>query len=531
MDFVITDPLQKSVYDQIASALPFAIDDRLITVESAVAYSPSPISIHDYAVGVMAAFGSVVEHIGRVRGLPTQTMTLNRRHCGLALNSGQMHFLNGYGTLMDTWPIGPDNGTYRTADDRHVTMIGLHPHLRDALLDFLGAANSAAAIAAAVAGMHAQTLEDDAAAAQLALGIVRTPEEWLAHPQGAVTAERPIVEIERRSDDIGGRRLGAAAHRPLEGLRVVELTHLVAGPTIGRLLAEQGADVIKVQPPVGDWVLPLWLDVSWGKRNLSLDIKSRSGMQRFRALLSEADVLVSSQRPEALAKLGLDEAGLRRVNPSLVFAQVSCFVPDSPWEARRGFEQIAQAVTGVMSVHSRQLPDPTVVTVLMNDYVTGYLGAIGTVAALAERETRGGFWKVSAALTRCAMAALTTVRAEDSEPYTPVGTQDLIDFAVDQDSPSGTFTRLAPTVAFSGTPSFAERPTNWPGTSVDTSTWLPVPADPGAPPHRPSQLARDGGIRNLVPCNGIEDRGDGGGGLSLASPLLMKLAAQARAAG
>jgi len=113
---MITQPFQKSVYDSVTAALPFAVDPAKITVEPGVSYSPSPIKIHDYAVGVMAAFGSVVDHIGTVRGMPAQTVTLNRRHCGLALNSGQLHFLNGYGTLMDTWPIGPDNGTYRTAE-------------------------------------------------------------------------------------------------------------------------------------------------------------------------------------------------------------------------------------------------------------------------------------------------------------------------------------------------------------------------------------------------------------------------------
>ncbi len=86
---------QKTTYETIGAALPFDIDPARITVEAGVAYSPSPIKIHDYAVGVMSAFGSVVEHIGRLRGLPSQTMTLNRRHCGLALNSDQMHFLNG----------------------------------------------------------------------------------------------------------------------------------------------------------------------------------------------------------------------------------------------------------------------------------------------------------------------------------------------------------------------------------------------------------------------------------------------------
>jgi hypothetical protein len=526
---MITHPLQRSIYDAIAAALPFGIDPAKITVEPGLSYCKSPIKVHDYAVGVMAAFGSVVEHLAALRGMPEQTMTLNRRHCGLALNSGQLHFLNGYGTLMDTWPIGPDNGTYRSADNRYVTMIGLHPHLRDALLGYLGCANTAAAIQGAVEKKTAQQLEDEAAAANLALGIVRSPDEWKALPQGAATAEHPMVEIV--CDGRGGnRRLGPALHRPLEGVRVVELTHLVAGPTIGRLLAEQGAEVIKIQPPIGDWVLPLWMDVSWGKRNIALDIKGRTGRGRLAELLADADVLVSSQRPGVLARLGLDDAGLKQINPNLVLAEASCYAPSTPWHARPGFEQIGQAVTGVMHVHSENLSAPTVVSVLMNDYLTGYLGAIGTVAALAERETHGGYWKVAAVLTRCAMAALTVVEPQEAEEYVPAGIADLIDFAVDQVAPSGTFTRLAPTVAFSRTPSFALHPTNWPGTTPDTVRWSPTATSTKPPevPHYPSKMARDNGIRNLVPCFGIEDRGDGGGGLSLASPLLMKFVEQAR---
>jgi hypothetical protein len=528
---MITEPHQKSIYDTVTAALPFTVDATKITVEPGVSYSPSPIKVHDYAVGVMAAFGSVVEHMGAVRGLPAQTMTLNRRHCGLALNSAQLHFLNGYATLMDTWPIGPDNGTYRTADDRYVHMIGLHPHLRDALLSYLDCANTAHAIQAAVEKKTAQQLEDEAATAGLALGVVRSREEWLALPQGVATARHPMVDIDHFGSG-GERRLGTARHRPLEGVRVVELTHLVAGPTIGRLLAEQGADVIKVQPPIGDWVLPLWMDVSWGKRNIALDIKARKGFSRFAELLADADVLVSSQRPDALARLGLDDAGLQQINPNLVLATASCYAEGTPWHTRRGFEQIAQAVTGVMHTHSEKIPAPTVLTVLMNDYLTGYLGAIGAIAALAAREDQGGYWKVGAVLTRCSMEALTVVEPQEAEEYAPVGMADLVDFAVDQLGPSGIFTRLAPTVSFSHTPSFAERTTNWPATTPDNVRWSPAVTSDDRPevPHYPSKMARDNSIRGLVPCYGIEDRGDGGGGLSLASPLLMKLVDEARKA-
>ena len=126
---------------------------------------------------VMGAYGSVVERLGERRGLPAQTMTLNRRRCGLLLNSGQLQFLNGYGCLTDTWPIGPDNGTYRARDGRYVTIIGLDPHLRDGLLEYFQCTNSARAIQAAVEKKTAQQIEDELAA-------LRFPPRHCAQPAG-----------------------------------------------------------------------------------------------------------------------------------------------------------------------------------------------------------------------------------------------------------------------------------------------------------------------------------------------------------
>ena len=115
---MFSHPLQEKAYAAVSTALPFAIDPAKITVEPGVSYLPSPIKLHDYAVGVMAAFGAVVEHLGRLRGLPAQTMTLNRRLCGFHLNEFQTQFLNGYSVMLDTWPMAADNGTYRTKDGR-----------------------------------------------------------------------------------------------------------------------------------------------------------------------------------------------------------------------------------------------------------------------------------------------------------------------------------------------------------------------------------------------------------------------------
>jgi len=262
---MITNKLQKKAYDAVVASLPFAVDPTKITVEPGLSYMPSSIKLHDFATGVLAAFGSVVEHLGTIRGLPAQSMKLNRRVCGFHLNELQVQFLNGYSVMIDAWPMGPDNGIYRARDGRYVTMLGLHPHLRDGLLDYLGCANSTAAIQRAVEKKSAQQLEDEAHGLNLGLGIVRTPQEWLAHPQGAATARRAMLDFERKGS-ARKRVLGKAKYRPLEGVRVVELTHLVAGPTAGMMLAEQGADVIKVQPPHGDWVTPVWLSLSWARR-------------------------------------------------------------------------------------------------------------------------------------------------------------------------------------------------------------------------------------------------------------------------
>jgi len=514
------NPLQQKAYDAVSAALPFAIDPAKITVEPGLSYLPSPIKLHDYAVGVMAAFGSVIEHLGALRGLPAQTMKLNRRLCGFHLNELQTQFLNGYSVMIDRWPMAADNGTYRTKDGRYVQMIGLFPHLANGLTAHLQCANTPEAIQAAVEKHTAQQLEDDVAGLNLALGMVRTPQEWLAHPQGAATAKRPLFDIHQEGTT-KKRVLDNAKYRPLEGVRVVDLTNVVAGPTAGFALAEQGADVIGIHPPLGDWITPVYLSVSWGKKAILTDIKSADGKKRFVDLLASADVLISSQRPGALDHLGLGEAELREINPNLIYGSESFASPGTPWAGRRGFEQIAQAVSGTIHLHSEGLglQAPTVVPALMNDHLTGYLLAIAVVAALAEREEKGGYWHVDTSLTHTSMLGNELVGSVDDEPYAPVTVQDLSDYGVDQDSPWGIFTRFTPPVAFSHTPSMALRAPAWPGTDPDTIGWTTNPAGDAPPqvPHYPSKLAREGRIRNLVPNFGIEDRGDGGGVVSLVS--------------
>src|SRR5262249_28816491 len=178
------------------------------------------------------------------------------------------------------------------------------------------------------------------------------------------------------------------------------LLHLLAKAaqrTIGS--SRRGSSVI----PHGDWITPAWLSTSWGKKNILLDMKSAYGKQRFTELLADADVLLDGQRPGVLEHLGFDESVCEQINPNLVLTYEHYCSPGTPWGARRGFEQIAQAVTGVVHLHSEGLglKEPTVTPAVMNDGITGCLVAISAVAALAAREEKGGFWNAGASLSRC----------------------------------------------------------------------------------------------------------------------------------
>src|SRR5262249_27645387 len=207
-------------------------------------------------------------------------------------------------------------------------------------------------------------------------------------------------------ESLGGphrRKLGAARHRPLEGVRVIEIANIIAGPTSSRLLADQGADVIKVQPILGEWVLPLAFDTGWGKRNVRLDLRTPYGRKRFTELLTEADVFLDGQGPGALTRIGFSLEEIRSINPSMVLAGMSYGIRGTDWATRKGFEQIAQTVSGVVNINSVGLQNPTYTSVLINDYSTAYLTATGIISALIEREEKGGTWASTTSLTRNSM--------------------------------------------------------------------------------------------------------------------------------
>jgi crotonobetainyl-CoA:carnitine CoA-transferase CaiB-like acyl-CoA transferase len=459
-----------------------------ITVEQSSGYVDSVIETADFAVAALGAIGTTVAAIGERRGLGPQQVRIDRRHAQLLFNEVAYFFQSGW--QFDLGPVfTPVNSFYRTRDDREIFFNGAYQHLRDGILRFLNCASEHAAIARRVAQFDAQALEDELSALGLCAGIKRTPEEWLAHPQGKALASVPPIEIAKIADG-SATAFEPAAFRPLERLRVLDFTHVVAGPTISKLLAEHGADVIHCRYPYLDHILGFDVDTSFGKKNTYMDLHSEVDRARVLELVRDCDVFVQGFRWGSFARRGFGPEELIRINPRLIYVDVNAYGFQGPWAERRGWEQLAQATTGLATLHSAGREKSALVPVYLNDYGTGCLGALGVLAALLRRAEEGGSWSVRVALAKTSMLA--TRYATNQQAAVPIEDAELDRYLVDQASPIGLLTRVAPAIGLDRSPAYVERSGSFPGSSTLDIGWGPDPILPHAVPHRPTSIFRLG---------------------------------------
>ncbi|GAA4735773.1 CoA transferase [Amnibacterium soli] len=313
-------------------------------------------------------------------------------------------------------PWDPIAGDYRAADG----WIRLHtnaPHHRAAALQVLEAAPDREAIAARVAGWGADDLESAVVAAGGAAATMRSPEAWLAHPQGAAAQREPLIDrlhtvpapVDRRPDP----------SRPLAGVRVLDLTRVIAGPVATRALAALGATVLRVDPPGWDEpaVAP---DMTLGKRPARLDARTPEGRERLAELLAGADVLVHGYRRGALEPIGLGDAERQRIRPGLVEVALTAYGWSGPWTGRRGFDSLVQMSAGIaergMRVTGADRPVPLPVQAL--DHATGWLMAAAAVAGLRDRLRGGSGSTAFLSLARTAAELLPAEPAPEPAPET-----------------------------------------------------------------------------------------------------------------
>ena len=405
-----------------------------------------------------AAVATVALH--RHRGGPDQDLELDLRQAVHGINPAAFWHptLNGE---QAPHPLVFDNPflivPYRTADGRWVMPTGVYPRLAAAWCRFLDVPPDMGKVAAAIAQRDAFELEDTASASGLPMCVVRTPAEWLAHEQGALLAGQPVIGFERIGD--APARDFVEAKRPFDGIRVLSFTHAVAGPTVGRTLAEHGADVLCATRPNDYEHEFIYAEANVGSRSAYINLEHPTGQERLASLLPDTDVVVNNHRTGALEGHGLEPRHLAERRPGLVYVSVTCYGSRGPWAGRGGFDMNGSAASGLMTIEGTEAEPRLPVTALINDYITGYMGAIGAIAALIKRTTEGGSWHVTVNLTSTAMwcGSLGLVdptvagRGDEHTLREPV--------AYDAPSPLGEVHMLAPPVRFSHTPPSWPNPT------------------------------------------------------------------------
>ena len=461
--------------DALRTLLPIAgwAEDRASEVEitgDSDPILPTPFLIGETSAAALSAVGLAVSDLWDLRTGRRQEIAVDTRQATASLRSGNYMQLDGTPVSSDRNPV---MGVYPAMNGRWSYLHCNFPNHRAAALSVLGVEEDRKAMARAVAKWDALELEEAIIAANGAGGMVRTMAEWAQHPQGVAVASLPLLEIVKIGDSPSEKL--PDGNRPLSGIRVLDLTRVLAGPTCARTLAEHGADVLKVTgahlPSIGHQEY----DTGHGKLSTHLDLREPDDLEIMRGLVREADVFSQGYRPGTLAKRGLSPEALAEIRPGIVYVSLSAFSHVGPWASRRGFDTVVQTVSGITNRQGELFigdsPGPQFYPVSAIDYLTGYLMAFGALVALARRTTEGGSWLVRVSLAQIGRWLVERGQTPETklhdipEQFTP---EELKRWSMTSDTPMGKLGHLGPVVRLS------ETPPHWSRTSVPLGYNEPV---------------------------------------------------------
>ncbi len=426
------------------------------------------------AAAAALGFGAAAAgEIWRLRGGKQQQVSLDLGAAGASLLSFALQTLDGKSLPREQHPV---TGIYRCGDGRFIHLHGGFPYLAARTLDLLNADGTPEAIAQGAEKWNAFALEESLAFMGLCGAVVRDPLEWRDSPQGAAIAGTPPIVLKKIGSAPPLRLLQSS--EPLADVHVLDLTRVLAGPTAGRTLASYGADILLVRSERLPTIETFDLDTGHGKRAISLDLLKPGDAETLRQLSRGAHVFIDSYRPGALAKLGFTPHALAHSNPGMIYVAVSCYGHDGPWAKRRGWEQLAQAATGiaheqgafVAQRQGRREVIPQIIPAAACDYITGYLAAAGAIAALLRRIREGGSWLVEVSLSATGMWLQSLGKADAAavpENWAPAG---LDAYMQSCDTARGRLQFLGPVVRMSETPPVWRRPPPMP--AADEVKWL-----------------------------------------------------------
>jgi crotonobetainyl-CoA:carnitine CoA-transferase CaiB-like acyl-CoA transferase len=451
--------------DALRTILPIAgwSDDRAREVEITSETDPilpTPFRIGATSAAALAAVGLAVSDIWTLRTGRSQQVAVDARQATASLRSG--HYMQ-----MEGAPVSTERntvmGVYPARNGRWSYLHCNFPNHRAAALSVLGVPEDREAVRKAVAGWDALELEKAIITAKGAGGMVRTMDEWAKHPQAAAIASLPLMEIVKIGESAPEKL--PDGHRPLSGIRVLDLTRVLAGPTCARTLAEHGADVLKITgahlPNLGYQEY----DTGHGKLSAHLDLREARDVETLRGLVRDADVFSQGYRPGTLGARGFSPEALAKLRPGIVIVSLCAFGHVGPWASRRGFDTVVQTVSGITSRQGELFPGaepgPQFYPVSAIDYLTGYLMAFGAIVALTRRAREGGSWlvRISLAQTGRWLVGRGQVPETQLRDVPKEFTAEEIErWSTTSETPVGRLRHLAPVVRMSETPPRWARP-------------------------------------------------------------------------
>lgn len=429
-------------------------------------------SLGETTADILLAIGVAVNDLWEMRGGQRQDLQIRAEHAAAALRSYLYLSVDSADVNSEfKQQVGRQgiSNPHLTRDGRYLLPhMGL-PHLAKKILKILDCEYELDSVVKAVGRWDALELENAIAAAGACGAMVRSEEEWRNHPHGKLLANKPVIEIIKIAYSDPEPMPEGITGRPLSGIRVLDLTRILAGPTCGRTLAEHGADVLMVTAEHLPQTRFFVVDTSHGKRTTFLDYNNESEKQRLVNLVKDADVFSQGYRPGAMSRHGLSPEELAEIRPGLIYTSMNCYGFEGPFTERAGWEQLAQTVTGIAAEQGGDQA-PRLLPAAACDYTTGYLAAYGTLLALGRRAREGGSYHVRASLCQSGMFIQQQRRVDYEEEGMVVNKQLTDEILLSTSTPYGDMKHLGPILKMSQTPPAWDRPSSPLGTHG--ASWL-----------------------------------------------------------
>ncbi|MGA8899246.1 CoA transferase [Bradyrhizobium sp.] len=416
---------------------------------------PSSFRVGAAAQASIAAAGLAAALVWKLRSGEDQKVAVDMRHAVVECRSER--YLGVEGTPPPAvWDAIA--GVYETRDHRFVRLHTNFPHHRDAVCRVLGCKAERDEVQAASMQWDAEALETTAYAAGGVVAMMRSHDEWSALPQAKALAALTVIEIEKIGD--AAPKPWPVGDRPLAGLRVLDLSRVIAGPVAGRTLAVHGADVLLISGadlPAIPW---LTIDTGRGKLSAFLDLKRDEGRRKLKELLAQADIFSQGYRPRALASLGFSPEDAARISPGIVYVSLSAYGHVGPWAERRGFDSLMQTATGFNHAEGQAagIDGPKELPAQILDHVTGYLMAFGAMMAKARQSREGGSWHVHVSLAQTGRWIWNLGRLADGLKTEDLKGEAIKPFAGETQSGFGRLRAIRHAAELSKTPAFWARP-------------------------------------------------------------------------